>query len=273
MGSVEITPLWVVRWRSRAPRLAFVAATSVLAALGAQRLITPLPSASVAASRAPTEDLAARALAEDYARVYLTAEPDALGSELTWWPRADGHDARNSARRSLRWTSVVADQPNRDGLRTVTVAVRAERSLTYLAVTVGRDTKRRLVIAAPPAIVGPPPMARDGLSEPELEVEDPAVRDVAARVVRHYLARHRQDLRADLDRGAAVTLPAQPLRLTAVDAITWVRRAHRVAVVVTAQDHSGSRLPLRYELALVRRAGRWLVHTVHVNALPQEGQR
>jgi len=70
-----------------------------------------------------------------------------------------------------------------------------------------------------------------------------------------------------------VTLPTQPLLLADVEAVTWVSRARLVAVAITATDRDGRRLPLRYELAPVRRSGRWLVNTVDVNPLPPEATR
>jgi len=155
----------------------------------------------------------------------------------------------------------------------VTVVAGVGSSLTYLAVPIERDDKHRVFVAGPPAIVGPPPIARGASSPAELEVDDPALRDVATRVVRHYLARDSQDLAADLDRSAIVTLPTQPLLLADVEAVTWVSRARLVAVAITATDRDGRRLPLRYELALVRRSGRWLVNTVDVNPLPPEATR
>jgi hypothetical protein len=89
-------------------------------------------------------------------------------------------------------------------------------------------------------------------------------------VVRHYLSGETNDLAADLVAGAAISTPPTALRVVDVFATTWARRPSRVAVVVVARDASGMQLTLRYELAVVRSGGRWLVRSVHVNPMYRE---
>jgi len=279
MTSVEVKPLWLVRLVARAPRIACITAAVVLSALGLAQLLRGEPRQASEPKTVPRgEDLAANSLAEAYARAFLTVEPASGGLEDPSW-RAFGVDLPRPTAPShakpqhVTWTATVGDRPMRPGRRIVTVVAGVGSSLTYLAVPIERDDKHRVFVAGPPAIVGPPPIARGASSPAELEVDDPALRDVATRVVRHYLARDSQDLAADLDRSAIVTLPTQPLLLADVEAVTWVSRARLVAVAITATDRDGRRLPLRYELALVRRSGRWLVNTVDVNPLPPEATR
>jgi len=165
---------------------------------------------------------------------------------------------------------VVADRAVSPRRRIVTVAADDGEAITYLAVPIARDGAGRLFVSGAPAVVGPPAMAPHALGEPEVEIDDPRLRATASRVVRNYLGRDRADLAADLGLGAVVSLPARRLRVESIDAVTWVVRGSRVAVALSAHDRDRLQLSLRYELDVVRRAGRWLVQTVEVNPLYRE---
>ena len=121
-----------------------------------------------------------------------------------------------------------------------------------------------MVVPAAPARVGPPLTATTAAGAVERDVEDAQLRAVCERVVRNYLAADLQDLQADLAPGARVSLPALRLRLRSVAEVTWAA-ASRVAVTVDAARPGGGVAALRYELAVSRSGGRWLVKSVVVD--------
>jgi len=264
MASTRPHSLRLIRAKARAPRIAFIAAVTVLALGGVRSVVAPrVPPAAKATTTVASADLAAQALAEDFTRAFLAGPED---EEPVPW---SDHPAAGEAR---LWTSIVADSPAGRGRRVITVAARDKGSLSYVAVTVRRGADRRLSVAGPPALVGPPPTDRQSLGVPETEVEEVVLRNVVTRVVRHYVGRERQDLEADLDRGTRVTLPSRGYRVASTDAITWSAPGRRVAVAVTARDSGDRELDLRYELSVVRRAGRWFVRAVHVDQPPPKEQ-
>ncbi|HEX8084552.1 MAG TPA: conjugal transfer protein [Solirubrobacteraceae bacterium] len=252
-----------------------MATCAILAVVGLKALAAPDREAAAPTRADAPVDISASAFAEIFARTYLTWDAD--GSEqreeaLTrMMPRADVASSDGLGRRDQRvaWSLVVADRPQRRR-RIVTVAAQTSVGLAHLAVTVARDRRGFLYVPSPPAFVGPPATARDVSQQPERDVEDPELRTVAGRVVTNYLAREREDLRADLDPSAVVSLPEEPLRVAAVEGVTWVTPNRRVAVALTATGAHGLRLALRYELSVTRPAGRWLVRTVHVNPTGRE---
>src|SRR4051794_10120867 len=149
-GRVERSPLWVVRGRARAPRAAVVVVACVLSAAGLRSLLTPRPVRSEP-SRAPVSgDTGARAVAEAFARAYLSFDPrrpELRSSRLADFGAAlDDPSASSSGRerRSVRWTTVVADHGASQRRRIITVAADDGRTVTYLAVPVARDRANRL---------------------------------------------------------------------------------------------------------------------------------
>jgi hypothetical protein len=113
-------------------------------------------------------------------------------------------------------------------------------------------------------------VARSVASRPQLEVDDHTLRAVVTRVMRHYMARDADDLAADLAPRVAVSVPAEPLKLVDVFAVTWVSAGTRVAATVVVGDRAGDRMTLRYELPVRRLGGRWLVAGVHTDPTDQE---
>lgn len=264
----------------RAPRLALFAACGLLAAASGARLAAgPSPAGVPVAARSserPTTD--EEGLAERFATAYLTLVPgdeDERARRLTALGLADSAgpvDRAGRVERRVVHTSVAAVDREPNNIVRVTVAVDDGRSWTYLAVPVRRVTGR-LSVAGAPAMVGPPAVARDALTAPEDEVQDAALKQVVQRVVRHYLAGDRSDLAADLVPGATPSPPATRWQTTSIDATTWARRPRRVAVLLEARSPDGLRLTLRYELAVVRRGGRWLVAAVFTDPKQQEQSR
>lgn len=253
-----------VRLAGRAPRLALFGTCGVLAAAGAAGFVrSPTGERVIAANRAP--DLTAEVgLAERFAREYLTLKPGGEAGRtrrLTQLGLADtalAADHVGSSAREVVTTSIAGVGHQRGEVTTVTVAVFDGHSWTFLAVPVQTD-HGRMSIASNPAVVGPPPVAHDSLSSPEDEVQQRALKQMLERVLRHYLAGDAPDLIADLAPGTNPTLPATALRVVDVQAVTWVQPGRTAAVAVTARASSGLQLSLRYELSVVRRAGRWLV--------------
>jgi hypothetical protein len=270
-------PLKVLQWRARLPRTALVAACVVLCLVGLKSLLRgPAAAGRAAVVAGPVSSAEVTGLAESFARAYLgTADGPAREAVLRRFGLVDDGlpvDELGEAPRRVEWSAVVATE--RDGRNRVVVTVAADDGAGepwYLAVTVGRDAAGRLLIAGRPAVVGAPSTSPRPMSAPELEVEDPALRTVAARVVRHYVAADGDDLSADLTTPRpAVSLPTVRLRVVDVLATTWVRRGSRVAVTAVARGPRGVRLTLRYELSVARVAGRWLVREIHVNPLHRE---
>jgi hypothetical protein len=265
-----------LRWRARVPRLAFTTACVILSLIGL-RVALAGPSKPLAAtprSVASTSDV--DGFAEGFARAYLTVSPRDPGLRdraLKLYGYVADDAATGSVATRVAWTSVVASQARPGGGRIVTVLADDGRREWYLAITVAVDRSGRRSIATAPALVGPPATRPDPAAPAELEVDDRGLRQVAERVVRHFLAGDRADLAADLARGATVTTPPVATRLTSVEAITWVARPSRIAVAVTAAGLDHLRFSLRYELQVIRLGGRWLVREVQVNPLDREGTR
>lgn len=258
------------RWLARAPRLALGIVCIMLAAAGLRATFAPTPvsSAGSAAPTAAQPDVQSQALAEAFAREYLTWDGGgASESELGGFGTSvEPPDVPAGVRQTIRWTGVASvDRTSRDRL-VVTVFADTSAGPYSVAVPVGRGPHGTRRIAGPPAIVGAVPIApgREDRSA-ERDVEDRALVAVVRRTLRNYLAADGSDLAADLDRTAVVVTPDVPLVLRSVDSPTWVVTGRRVAVTARARTRAGVELTLRYELAVVRRAGRWLVQTVHTN--------
>lgn len=267
----RIVPMNVLRWRARAPRIAFTTVCAVLSVAGL-RVVLAGPSAPPTSARraaaATTSDV--DGFAEGFARAFLTSTQRGVAEReraLKLYGYVDDGAAAEVGATRVAWTTVVASRPRPGSGRVVTVLADDGRRRWFLAVTVSVDGAGRRYVATRPALVGPPAVKPDAVAPAELEVDDPELRQVSARVVRHFLAGHRADLSADLVRGAGVTVPPVALRLADVESTTWVSRPSRVAVAVTAEGPGRLRLPLRYELQVLRVGGRWLVRSVHVNPL------
>ena len=268
----EQRPLKAVQRRARLPRLALICASAVLSALGLASLIrAPVRAAAPTQVRVHARDAVVEGLAERFARVYLTLDPAHLaerGRALSEFGLPDDGLAADQAgphTRRVLWTAIAAASRVGDGRTVVTVEADDGRATTYLAVPVARAADGRVFVASPPAIVGPPSVAHDRGSVAELEVADPSLRAVISRAVRHYLAGSRTDLSADLAPRARVSLPPTPVRVGAIDAVTWLAPKHRVAIDLVGRMPDGTELTLRYELEVVRAAGRWLVRSIEVN--------
>lgn len=268
-----------MRARARAPRAALLVTCGVLAAVGLKELAVPTRPVAAPGAPAAARDTTAEAFAESFVRSYLTwdaRKPDAHERAVAPFLAADaeanaGLSVPPTSSQTVEWTAVVADRSAGARQRIVTVSAETSAGPVHLGVTVARDEGGLLFVARPPAVVGAPASTTKGVAAAEQEVEDRALRLVAGRVVRNYLAGERDDLAADLDARAVLSLPDFRLRVRTTDAVTWVSQPRRAAVVVTAGGRNGLQLTLRYELDVVRRAGRWVARTVHTNPVAREG--
>lgn len=268
-----------MRARARAPRAALLVMCAVLAAVGLKELAVPTRPVAAPGAPAAARDITAEAFAESFVRSYLTwdaRKPDAHERAVAAFLAADadahaGLSVPPTSSQTVEWTAVVADRSAGARQRIVTVSADTSAGPVHLGVPVARDAGGLLFVARPPAVVGAPGSTTKGVAPAEQEVEDRALRLVAGRVVRNYLAGERDDLAADLDARAVLSLPDLRLRVRTTDAVTWVSKPNRAAVVVTAAGRDGLQLTLRYELDVVRRAGRWVVRTVHTNPVAREG--
>ncbi|MCW2983820.1 MAG: hypothetical protein JWR63_1390 [Conexibacter sp.] len=275
-GRSRSMSLSALRWRARAPRLAFTSVCMILSLVGLRVVLAgpPKPLAAPKGSVASTSDV--EGFAEGFARAFLTFSPQDPGRRdraMKLYGYVSDDAVTGTGATHVVWTSVVDSQARHGGGRVVTVLADDGRREWYLAVTVTLDRSGRRSIATAPALVGPPATRPDAVAPAELEVDDRGLRQVAERVVRHFLAGDQADLAADLARGATVTTPPVAARLASVDVITWVARPSRIAVAVTASAPDHLHFSLRYELQVIRLGGRWLVREVQVNPLDREGTR
>jgi hypothetical protein len=256
-------PLAWIRVRARAPRAVAVATLLVLCLAGLRSLAEgPSPRAARPAGRSCLPDVRAEGAAQTFVRSWLSwraGEPDPVAQQMV--PRDIDVSALPPAgvRQRVDWTAPVADECLRGSARRVTVAAAAGGLPAWHVAVPVSTTRDGARISGAPAIVGPPIASGAGLSRPEIEIDDPPLAAIVARVIRHYLQRDASDLAADLSPGTRVSLPDGPFALAGIDAVTWANPGRVAAAAVTARTARGTRLPLRYELALVRRGGRWLV--------------
>jgi conjugative transposon protein TcpC len=255
-----------------APRALALVAIGMLALLGLRGLVQGgSRTVRVLAPPAPAaEALPARALAERFARAYLSWDPrrpsareDALAGLASpdLGPGAGLSPPATGPAQRVRFTQVVDERAGAGGTRVVTVATRTSRETVYLAVPVLVAPDGALALVQPPALVGPPLIDIERTAPDEAPVEDPALAEVARRAVLNYLTGDRANLVADLAPGASVVMP-RPLAALSVERVSWADRARGlVSVAVRAALSGGARAELRYELAVVDQ-GRWLVQTV-----------
>lgn len=265
-GRVEVVRRSARRDRltARVPRLVAGTLAVVMIVAGVRSTIAGPPVAPPLPPPPALPDQAGQAFAEAFARSYLSWDPgrpelqeQAVGRYLS--DELDpGAGVQATQPQQVLWTAAVGSVT--DGSReVVTVAVATDRGDYHLAVPVARNGAGLLAVVDYPALVGAPPVALDRPAPAAEDVEDRQLRAVAERVVRNYLAGESQNLKADLDPAAVVSLPDRQLTVQSVDEITQAG-PRKVAVQVQAK---GERTvwTLAYELAVVRHE-RWYVHTI-----------
>jgi hypothetical protein len=266
--------LVLVRARARAPKVVLLVFVALFALLGLRVALAGPPKAPPLPHQVNPlagAQIDATGFAEGFARAYLSfdsAAPElhqqALAPYISGLDDADaGFAVPNHGKRSVVWTAAVKAVQATPDTTLVTVAAAYDRGsrLDYLAVPVTRLRSGQLAVANLPGLVGPPPLASRYQAPLGVDVEDAQLSDVVKRSLSNYLAGARQNLAADLDRGAQVSLPPRPLRLEDVSSLTWLRPGVVVATV-TARDAQRLSFSLRYELAVVKR-DRWFVSALN----------
>jgi len=275
----DLVSLRGARLLARAPQLAAIAASLSLCALGVRDLVTPARSVSSRMSVVNVPPAALPGFAEAFARTWLSwdaTDPERRERALARYVAADlGPGAGLEPPPTGRTVIMAASTTNlaEDGRDRwiATVATTTTRGADQvLAVTVHRGLDGRLAVVEPPALVGTPPASTKVPAPDEPEVQDGAVIALAQRALANLLARDRANLRADLAPGAQISLPLRPLRLEAVDALTWQTPGRAAAALITAvDDRAGVRMSLRYELHLTRSGRRPAIRSI-VNPPPKE---
>lgn len=267
-GRVETftRPAWRVALSARWPRIVAGLVAAVVMVAGVRAIVAGAPAPPPVPPAPPVADSGAQAFAEGFVRAYLAwdpRDPEGRDARLAAYAASEldaGAGLEPSERlQTVAWTAIVGSQATGRGRQVVTVAARAGGRDWHLAVPVTRDKKGFLVVAAYPALVGPPPVAGDQALVEEDDVEDAQLVRVAERAVKNYLAGAPENLAADLDPKAVVSLPATEARVELIDAVTRAPQG-RVAVAVTAVV-AGARMSLRYELEVVKRE-RWYVRSI-----------
>lgn len=257
----------LARLRARLPRYVATAVALILMAVGLRGIVSPPRAAAPLTTPALARDPAAEDFALQFARAYLTydaAKPQARERALVaFLPQDLDPDAGLIPGRGAQhvlWAEVASNQLALAGGRVVTVAAQTDThpQPLYLAVTVAHDANRPLSLVGYPSLIGAPSVAADSPAPERGTVEDPAVSQVATRVVRNYLAGQAQDLAADLTAQAAVTLPTLTLSVQSTDHVVWTGSgpsSGAVLATVTATDAVGTTYRLTYELGIAHPDG------------------
>lgn len=229
---------------------------------------TAAPVASPAAPSSGTDD-EARALAEEFARAYLTwdaSKPEQrvarlrrLAPELA--DDVDGSSLALVGRQSVAWSAIAGDERS-GGRRRVTVLVDTSGGLVSLGIPLVRGADGRLQIADYPAVVAAPSVTAERDVPVQAPVSDDGLVATATRALRSYLHRRRDALSADLLPGAVVTLPDTAIRLVEVEEVTWSAPDREVRVVIRAGWRDGGELRLTYALGVAHQASRWFVRWI-----------
>jgi hypothetical protein len=249
------------RMRARAPRYVATALLVVFVALGVRTLLAggAPPPPRLAASAAG--DRAAEDFALQFARAYLAYDvghpgrrEQALAAFVPADLDPDAGFSPSSGSQSVRWAQVASNQTALAGGRVITVAAQlSDRDQpVYLAVTVRHDPAG-LALVGYPAFVGAPTVELHDAGPERGSVDDPAVTQMADRVVRNYLGGQAANLDADLTPDAVVTLPTVQLSVQSIDQVLLAgadARSGAVLVTASAADESGATYTLTYELGI-----------------------
>lgn len=262
------------RLRARAPRLLFIGAAVVLAAIGARELVAPAEPTPPARAQAGV-DHASEEFAQRFARAYLTFDPAhparrerALSGLVPDELSVDGGLLPRGSQRVL-WTQIAQNQEAIAGGRVIVVAaaVSTQSASLYLAVPVYRRADGAIGLSGYPSLVGPPSVSRASLGDRD-EVEEREIVAVARRVVSNYLAGEAQNLAADLAPDTRVSLPTRALHVRSLEDVVWARGVGSSAVLATvvARDADGATWTLTYELGIKHAGGR--PYVIFVETVP-----
>jgi len=241
----------------------------ILSVAGIRAIIAPTPRVS-APGTTPLLAQGETAFAQSFLAAYLTWSPGeetARDSALSHFMAAglQGNGGLlPSGSQTVSWLLPVAEEPDGRSTRLVTIEAATSNGQEYLAVPIRRDAYRLLSVAGYPALVGPP--ATDTSNRPPTgrPVDDPQLQQVAASAVTAYLAGNRRALVSKLAADAVVSLPTQPLTVSATKPATWVMPRVLLNIDVTATDARGDAMTLSYVLRVVHHS-RWRVQTIGTN--------
>ena len=269
MLEVAANRLQTTRWAARAPRIAIALTCGVLSVVGMRDLLAgPTEPPTQPETRAQA-DAGSQAFAEAFVRDYLTwnaSDPTVQIDLAAYGVDLAPVEPPRGLEQSVRWTSVAGTRQTSVSTEVVTVVAMTSRGRAALAVTVSRDVAGSRQVVGQPALVGALPRASTTVRPVAgREVEDLDLATVVERALRNYLARDGADLRADLASNAKVVLPDRAQRVRSADPVAWVRRGTRVTTTVRVADRDRVEMTLRYELAVTKQAGRWLVRAIHTN--------
>jgi hypothetical protein len=257
------------RLAARGPQLALMVCCGVLSAVGLRAVLgtEPVPATqTVGTVPEARSDDEARALAEEFARTYLTwdaSKPEQRVARLRRLAPELADDAEGASlaligRQSVKWSAIAGDERS-GGRRRVTVLVDTSRGAVSLSVPFTRGTDGRLQIADYPALVAVPSVTAEQEAPVLSPVSDDELVATATRALRSYLQRRGDALSADLLPGAVVALPDAVTRLVAVDEVEWAVANRELRVGLRAGWQDGGELRLTYALGVARQAGRWFV--------------
>jgi len=258
------------RLLARIPRIVLMATCAVLALAGTRTIFRGEQlTAATRPLAAAAPDIEAEALAERFVRTYLEWNGREVAENLRGIASdIEAPSVPASIRQHVLWTAASRMQRS-PATVVVTVTADTTRGLYNLAVPIGRRNGL-LYIEDEPAFVGAVPTGARPNAPIRQEVADRKLGAVTRRALTNFLARDRADLMADLDDAAVVVLPDQDARLLAVDRVDWVIRGRRISADLRARLADRVELPLHYELAVTRSAGRWLVLAINTNPAPEE---
>lgn len=269
------------RLRARLPRYVATAVALILM-LGGLRAIVAPPQAAAPSAPALTRDPAAEDFALQFARAYLSYDADrpaarerALAPFLPHDLDPDAGLLPASGAQQVDWAEIASNQTALAGGRVITVAAQTDThpQPLYLAVTVRHDPSRGLSLGGYPSLVGAPSVA-EAPQPARAPVDDPAVVEVATRVVRNYLAGSSQNLAADLTSDAIVTLPTIALTVQSTDHVVWTGSgpsSGAVLATVTGADPAGTSYRLTYELGIAHPDGGQRPYVDFVQVIPTDG--
>lgn len=252
---------------ARAPRAFLIVTCGVLVAVGLVSLLgthdrPPLPSPVIA-----TDVARAQAVAEGFARAYLTwtpSEPSSRQVALRQFAPAIADEERDDplpgprGGQTVIWSRVTSDVPIAGGRR-ITVVAQTTQGFTTLVVDTRTAAQGAISVTGFPAVVGSPPVAASDLERTGDPVDDAGLQRTVTRALANFLAGRRDALAADLEPGAVAVVPDTPLHLLSVDQTNWGTTRRELSVQVLAGLTGAGRVRLTYSVGVIRRAGRWFV--------------
>lgn len=274
--TLSARPLWRLRLARELPRhLLYGVATMGL--LASARMAVDPPRATLPAAlleRPAPPDLAAEGFATLFARRYLTWEASGQQArENTLAPYAGGGiepgvglQPPPDAEQRVQWAQVVQEREPAPGEHVYTVAAQTDTAgLLYLTVSVIRTPGGGLALADYPAFVGAPAAGPAQPEEHLRQASEPALRAVAERALRNYLAGAGSELAADLSSAARISMPGLSLGLQSLQSLRWAPGGGAVLAVVQAEDGRGAQYTLAYELDVTHEQGRWEISAIQTD--------